>query len=198
MRCAEALGDRGLADAGLADQHRVVLGPPGEHLDHAADLLVAADHRVELALARGLGEVAGVFLERLVAVLGGRAVRGPALADRLDRAVQALRRDAGLLQRVAGFGAGGHGQRQQHALDRDEAVAGLLCDLLGLVEQACGLGRQVQLAGTAALDLRQLGQRRLGRVERALRIAARGLDQLAASPSASSSSTLSTCSGTKR
>ena len=48
----QALDDRGLADAGLADQHRVVLGPAREHLDDAADLLVAADHRVELALAR--------------------------------------------------------------------------------------------------------------------------------------------------
>ena len=44
--------DRGLADAGLADQHRVVLGAARQHLDDAADLLVAADDRVELALAR--------------------------------------------------------------------------------------------------------------------------------------------------
>src|SRR5215475_5621294 len=29
----EALDDRGLADAGLADEHRVVLGTPGQHLD---------------------------------------------------------------------------------------------------------------------------------------------------------------------
>ena len=50
----DALGqpfdDGGLADAGLADQHRVVLGAARQHLDDAADLLVAADHRVELAL----------------------------------------------------------------------------------------------------------------------------------------------------
>ena len=45
----EAFDDRGLADARLADQHRVVLGPPAEDLDDAADLLVAADDRVELA-----------------------------------------------------------------------------------------------------------------------------------------------------
>ena len=50
----QPLDDRGLADAGLADQHRVVLRPAAEHLDRAADLLVAADHRVELALARGM------------------------------------------------------------------------------------------------------------------------------------------------
>ena len=54
----EALDDRRLADAGLADQHRVVLRAAGEDLDDAADLVVAADHRVELAVARGLGEVA--------------------------------------------------------------------------------------------------------------------------------------------
>ena len=58
--------DGGLADAGLADEHRVVLGAARQHLDDAADLLVAADDRIELALARELGEVAAVALERLV------------------------------------------------------------------------------------------------------------------------------------
>src|SRR3712207_355339 len=52
----EPLGDRGLADARLADQHRVVLGAPAEDLDHAADLVVAADDRVELAVLGGRSE----------------------------------------------------------------------------------------------------------------------------------------------
>ena len=47
----QALDDGGLADAGLADQDRIVLGPAGEHLHDTADLLVAADHRIELSLA---------------------------------------------------------------------------------------------------------------------------------------------------
>ena len=51
----QALDDGGLADAGLADQHRVVLGPAGQHLDDPADLGVAADDRVELALAGAAG-----------------------------------------------------------------------------------------------------------------------------------------------
>ena len=42
------------------------LVPARQHLDGAADLLVAADHRIELAVARSLGEVAGIFLERVV------------------------------------------------------------------------------------------------------------------------------------
>src|SRR4051794_27552073 len=53
----EALDDRGLADAGLADQHGIVLGAAGEDLDDAADLVVAADDRVELAVLGGLREV---------------------------------------------------------------------------------------------------------------------------------------------
>ena len=45
----QPLDDRGLADARVADQHRVVLRLARQDLDHAADLGVAADHRVELA-----------------------------------------------------------------------------------------------------------------------------------------------------
>ena len=66
----EAFHDGGLADAGLADQDGIVLGAAGEHLDHAAHLVVAADDGVELALPGEHGEVAAVALERLVALLG--------------------------------------------------------------------------------------------------------------------------------
>ena len=47
----QAFGDRGLADARLADQHRIVLGAARQHLDGAADFLVAADDGIELAVA---------------------------------------------------------------------------------------------------------------------------------------------------
>ena len=83
----QALHDRRLADAGLADQHRIVLGAPRQHLNRAADLLVAADHRIELAVARRLGEVAGVFLERVILILGARRVGGAAFAEIVDRRV---------------------------------------------------------------------------------------------------------------
>ena len=70
MRCARPFDDGGLADAGLADEHRIVLRAAREHLDHAADLLVAADHRIELVLSREIGEIATVAFERLVLALG--------------------------------------------------------------------------------------------------------------------------------
>ena len=47
----DALDDGGLAHAGLADEHGVVLGTAGKDLNGAADLLSAADDRVELARA---------------------------------------------------------------------------------------------------------------------------------------------------
>ena len=45
----QALGDGRLADAGVADQHGVVLRAARQHLHDAADLGVAADDRVDLA-----------------------------------------------------------------------------------------------------------------------------------------------------
>ena len=94
----QALGDGGLADAGLADQHGVVLGAPRQHLDGAADLLVAADDRVDLAFGGRGREVAGVALERVVGLLGRGAVGGAALADVVDGLVERGRGDAGLVQ----------------------------------------------------------------------------------------------------
>ena len=91
----EALDDRRLADAGLADEHRVVLRAAAEHLDDAADLLVAADDRVELALLGALGEVDAEALERLEALLGvlvAHAVRADGLDDGGAQASRASRR----------------------------------------------------------------------------------------------------------
>ena len=111
--------DGGLADAGLADQHRIVLGAAREHLDHAADLLVAADHRIELALAGQLGQVAAVSFERLVGALG--ILRGHALraADRGQRLEDRVLRRAELLR--------GCGRRRCGRFRRRSRAAGARC-----------------------------------------------------------------------
>jgi hypothetical protein len=77
-RLRKALDDGRLADARLADEDGVVLGPTAEHLHHAFHGQLAPDHRVELALARGLGEVAPELIEDGRA--GGGALRGAAAA----------------------------------------------------------------------------------------------------------------------
>ena len=48
----EPLGHRRLADAGLADEHGIVLAPPAEDLDRPLQLLLAPDQRIELRRPR--------------------------------------------------------------------------------------------------------------------------------------------------
>ncbi len=71
----EALDDGRLADAGLAGEDRVVLAAAQQDVDHLADLEVAAEHRVDLAVAGGLGEVLRELVEvgRLAAARAGFA-----------------------------------------------------------------------------------------------------------------------------
>ena len=142
----EAFDDGGLADAGLADQHRVVLGPARQHLNRSADFLVAADHRIDLAVTRRLRQVARILLQRVVGVLGRGAVGGAALAQRIDGRVEILRGDAALGEDLSRLGILVQRQRQQQPLDGDKAVAGLLGGLLGRIEQARGGRRQIDLA----------------------------------------------------
>ena len=88
----------------------------------AADLLVAPDHRVELALLGERGQIAAVLLERLVRALG--ILRRDALAAaHLLRAPQ---------QRVARDEV----EREQEMLDRDELVS----ERAHLVERASSTG----------------------------------------------------------
>ena len=64
----EPLDDGGLADARLADQHRVVLLAAREDLHHALDLGLAPDDRIQLAVRRRLGQVAPELVEQLRAL----------------------------------------------------------------------------------------------------------------------------------
>ena len=152
----QPLDDRRLADAGVADQHRVVLGAAREDLDHAADLLVAADHRVELAGLGLGGQVAAEFLQRLRRCpRGGRGdlVRAAHLGHRLFQraAVGEDVGDAGALV----------GEREQDVLGRDVLVAELRHLALGLLEDLD--------EGRGGTDLGRLGQLRqpLHRLHRA-------------------------------
>src|SRR5262249_44371705 len=75
---SNAFDDRGLADARLADENRVVLRAAREHLHHAPNLFVAADDGIHLRFGRGVREISTVFFERLELPLGiaiGHALR---------------------------------------------------------------------------------------------------------------------------
>ena len=66
----QTFDDGGFADAGIADEHGIVLRAAREHLDDAPNLFVAPDDGIELPAFGFRGEVASVALERFVRAFG--------------------------------------------------------------------------------------------------------------------------------
>ena len=139
--------DGGLADAGLADQHRVVLLAPGQHFDGRLDLLRAADDRIELALARHLGEVARILVEfRRVGRRLGAAILGP-FADHLAYLLaQRLRREAVTAQQVGRQTFAFLGEPDQEMLRPDIRVAEFVGGHESTAERVLDPGRHADLA----------------------------------------------------
>ena len=157
----QTLHDGGLAHARLADQHGVVLGAAAEDLDGAADLLVAADHRIELAVAGGGGQVAAVFLERLVGAFGVLVGHPLAAPHRLHGLLQLRRIGAALGEQLAAAAVIA-GQGQEQVLDGDVAVVEVLLQGIGAIQDriqplaevdALRAGGQAGLGGDEGLDL---------------------------------------------
>ena len=159
----EPFHDGGFAHTRLADQHRVVLGATLKDLDGTADLVIAADDRVELALTRALGEVDGVLLERLALAFGFRRIDGGPATHGFDCRLQRLLGQAVILEQPAGV-ALVVGEREQKYLAGNELVAALGRDLVGEIEQIGQLARGADFAALA-FDLGQtidgLGERGL-------------------------------------
>ena len=153
----ESFDDGGFADAGFADQDRVVLGAARQDLDHAADLVVTADHRVEFVLHRHQSEVAGILLQRLKGVfrIGG----GDPLvaADALQGLQYLVGGEPGLGQQLIRGAAGRLEHRQQQVFDADVFILHGF-GLLGGIDQQCAeFARLVDLL--LAADARQGAER---------------------------------------
>jgi hypothetical protein len=157
----EAFDDRRLADAGLADEHGIVLRSPRQHLDHAADFLIAADDRVELALLGSLHEVDAVFFEGLELVLWRLVGDAGRAADLLQRGEDFLFVEGIELERVLGLRLGPH-ERQQQVLGRDELVLHLGRRLRGGFEHLVQIAADARRMPAARLrQMRQLGRHHL-------------------------------------
>src|ERR1700693_1102187 len=61
---SEAFGDRGLADAGVADKQRIVLLATAQNLDRALHLRLAPDQRIDPPVPRLAVEVDAISVER--------------------------------------------------------------------------------------------------------------------------------------
>src|SRR5207244_1100359 len=176
----QAFDDRGLADARLTDQHRVVLGAALQDLDAAADLVVAADDRVELALAGPVGQVERVLRERLalpLIALGRNSFSAP---DLLDGLLKRLLGNPRRLQDPSGLPLVRRGG-QEEQLRGDVLVAALLRFLVGDVKELSEVARHHYLARGAF----HLGQARNGvgkSLLESIRISARLADKPGHSP----------------
>ena len=148
----EALDDRGLADAGIADQHRVVLGPAREDLDHAADLLVAADHRVELAASASAVRSRPNF-SSACAVSSGFGESGDVRADDLvDRLL-----DRAAVGEQVGDARLASGEGEQQVLGRDRLPALRRGLALGGLKRRDQAARGTGLGRVGAADHGQVG-----------------------------------------
>ena len=146
-RLGEALDEGGLADAGLADEDRVVLGAAGQHLHDPLDLLLAPDDRVELALARGLGVGCG-RTGRAPASVDGAPSGGGAGSGRLlaleagqqldDLLADAVEVGAELDQHLGGDALALADQAEQDVLGADVVVAELQRLAQGQLEHLLG------------------------------------------------------------
>jgi hypothetical protein len=179
----QALDDRGLADTGLADEHRVVLRTTREHLHDALDLFLTSDDGVELAVASGLREVAAELVEHERGrrrALGGATglLRLLALVARQqldDLLAHAVEVGAELDQHLGGDALALADEAEQDVLGADVVVAELqglaqrqLEDLLGARREGDVTGRRLLALPDDLLDL--LAHRLEGDAERLERL----------------------------
>ena len=164
----ETLDDGCLTDAGLADQHRVVLGPAAQHLHHAPDFILPPDYRVELALARGFGQIMSIAFQGLILGLGiliGDALRA---AHRNQCFQNSVVSGAGAVEQLPGRFAAPFCQGQQQMLGGDEFVLEPRGFLKGTLQHFVQRRRQIH-PGLHRPSLGQGRQKALGFCEQRVR-----------------------------
>ena len=74
----------------LTNQNRVVLCAARENLQHTANLVITADDGVELTLTGQVNKVLGIFLERLIVVVGALTLHTLSLTEFKDSLTHVL------------------------------------------------------------------------------------------------------------
>ena len=134
----QTLNDRGFTHARLTDQHRIVFAATLQNLDRAANLVVAANYRIELAAAGAFGQIQCVFFQCFTGVFCVWVVHVFPLSNAFNGGQQGLFIQAHAVQYFfqAVFALLVQQGEQQH-FGRDITVAVFLRVLLGAHEGLC-------------------------------------------------------------
>ena len=141
----QAFNDRRLADARLADQHRIVLGAALQYLDGAADFAVPADYGIEFPHPRAPGEIDAIAAQRLAAFLGFRIGHDFAAAQIVDGVFERMGADSARLEQFPHRSGIIH-RRQQYGFAGDKTVSVFTGNGFRPIQQFRKLGRDRELA----------------------------------------------------
>ena len=150
----QALNNSGLAHTRLADQHRVVLRPAAEDLDHSLQLAITADERVELRIHRGLRQVAAELGQQARFALPLLLLRRLLLRHSRQLLANRGKLQAALLQDLGGKALFLAQQAKQQMLRPNMLVSQTLGLFSGVGENALALvgERQVDRCGDLFAD----------------------------------------------
>ena len=175
---SEPFGNRGFARARLTDQRGIVLGAPSENLHRTANFLIAPDYRIKLTIARGLRQIAGELLHRVIIALRVGAVCFLAAAKIRDRLLERWGIQACIGKRPARLGRARQCEREQQSLYGNKAVARFLGQSLSRIEDAHHIIVEAwRLLRAAARDSGDFRQILVDPLHRFARVTASTLDQ---------------------
>ncbi len=149
----QALRDGCLADAGLADDDGVVLGPPRQDLHDALNLCLTSDDGVKLAVLRKVRQVNGVLVQRArgcavrprAAGLTAPPVCGRAPLRFPQGRLQPRLRQVECAENRGGLAVVDSGCAKEQMLRPDLFRAQTLCGHGGAGQQPLHAGRQIEL-----------------------------------------------------
>ena len=180
----KAFGDSRLADAGLTDEHGVVLALTAQDTDDVADLAVTADDGVKFVGARHFDKVLAVLFQRVVGVF--RVItRHPLIATyRAKLLHEFLSCQAESLKNFIGRLSGALQNSEKNVFNADVLILHLLGLLFGSVEGAVKVVGDINFLRVAAgaghtgqcLDLLQ------SHLRKGVRVDAKGLQHLRDQP----------------
>ena len=148
----KSFNNSGLAHARLANQHRIIFCAPAQDLNDAQNFTVAPNHRVQLAVACHLRQVAAELLQYFIAPFGLRAGDALSAAQLLDGFHRALARDAGVSEDARHVCVALGKNCKKNMLGGNEFVFEAVGFFVGQINNALDARSDEHLSGSAAVD----------------------------------------------